>query len=79
MFEIDLEHCPNCGGELTIIAAILEPRRTVDPLREKQGLLLAAVFDSSGARSTTCGGSSTRPTQRFGDAEHHLEGYAALA
>ncbi|MDP1902365.1 MAG: hypothetical protein Q8K96_18245 [Rubrivivax sp.] len=23
-FEIDLEHCPNCGGELKIIAAILE-------------------------------------------------------
>ena len=24
IFEIDLEHCPNCGGELKIIAAILE-------------------------------------------------------
>ena len=24
MFEVDIEHCPNCGGELTIIAAILE-------------------------------------------------------
>jgi len=24
VFEIDLEHCPNCGGELKIIAAILE-------------------------------------------------------
>ena len=23
-FEIELEHCPNCGGELKIIAAILE-------------------------------------------------------
>ncbi len=23
-FEFDLEHCPNCGGELKIIAAILE-------------------------------------------------------
>jgi len=23
VFEIDLEHGPNCGGELTIIAAIL--------------------------------------------------------
>jgi len=23
VFEIDLEHCPNCGGELKIIAAIL--------------------------------------------------------
>ena len=24
MFEIDLEHCPNCGGGLKIIAAIME-------------------------------------------------------
>ncbi len=23
-FQIDLEHCPNCGGELKIIAAIME-------------------------------------------------------
>ena len=23
-FGLDLEHCPNCGGELKIIAAILE-------------------------------------------------------
>ena len=23
-FNLDLEHCPNCGGELKIIAAILE-------------------------------------------------------
>ena len=22
--EFDLEHCPNCGGELKVIAAILE-------------------------------------------------------
>jgi len=24
VFELDLERCPNCGGELKIIAAILE-------------------------------------------------------
>ena len=23
-FEIDLEHCPNCGGEIEIIVAIFE-------------------------------------------------------
>jgi hypothetical protein len=25
VFDIDIEHCPNCGGALTIIAAILDP------------------------------------------------------
>jgi len=24
VFEIDMAHCPNCGGELMIIAAIVE-------------------------------------------------------
>ncbi len=24
VFDLDLEHCPNCGGELKIIAAILQ-------------------------------------------------------
>ena len=24
VFELDLEHCPHCGGDLKIIAAILE-------------------------------------------------------
>ena len=24
VFGLDMEHCPNCGGELKIIAAILE-------------------------------------------------------
>jgi len=24
VFEIDLEHCPNCGGQLKVIAAIME-------------------------------------------------------
>ena len=24
VFEIDLEHCPNCGGKLKIMAAIVE-------------------------------------------------------
>ena len=30
VFEIDMEHCPNCGGDLKIIAAIL-----VQPVIEK--------------------------------------------
>lgn len=24
VFDIDMEHCPDCGGEMKIIAAILE-------------------------------------------------------
>ena len=39
VFEIDLEHCPDCGGELRIIAAILDApliERIVTPL----GLML---------------------------------------
>ena len=24
VFDLELEHCPNCGGELRIMAAILE-------------------------------------------------------
>ena len=32
VFEIDMEHCPNCGGALKIIAAILEaPGNREDP------------------------------------------------
>ena len=26
VFDLDLEHCPNCGGELKTMAAILEQR-----------------------------------------------------
>ena len=25
MFDIDIEHCPHCGGQLKLIAAIEEP------------------------------------------------------
>jgi rRNA maturation endonuclease Nob1 len=25
VFELDLKHCPNCGGELKIIATVLKP------------------------------------------------------
>ena len=26
VFDIDVEHCPNCGGRLKIIAAIVDPQ-----------------------------------------------------
>ena len=37
VFEIDLEHCPNCGGELKIIAAILEAPVTGGSYAEVSG------------------------------------------
>ena len=38
VFDIDIEHCPNCGGELKIIAAIEEPRVIVRILLTHLGL-----------------------------------------
>jgi len=37
IFEIDLEHCPNCGGELKSIAAILE-QSVIDKILTPLGL-----------------------------------------
>jgi hypothetical protein len=37
VFNLDLEHCPNCGGELKIIAAILE-RASIEKIVTHLGL-----------------------------------------
>lgn len=37
VFELDLEHCPNCGGELKIIAAIPE-QPVIDKILMHPGL-----------------------------------------
>jgi hypothetical protein len=37
VFNLDLEHCPNCGGELKIIAAILE-RASIEKILTHLGL-----------------------------------------
>lgn len=37
VFDLDLEHCPNCGGELKIIAAILE-QPVVEKILTRLGL-----------------------------------------
>ena len=34
VFNIDLEYCPNCGGRLQIIAAIVEPAVIAKILRD---------------------------------------------
>ena len=36
-FDIDMQHCPNCGGELKIIAAILE-RPVIEKILSHLGL-----------------------------------------
>ncbi len=43
VFEIDLEHCPNCGGELKIIAAILGLQARAPPRSPARGQALHAV------------------------------------
>ena len=37
VFNIDMAHCPNCGGELKVIAAILE-RKTIEKILNHLGL-----------------------------------------
>ena len=37
VFQIDLEHCPNCGGKLKIIAAFLESA-VIGPILRHLGL-----------------------------------------
>ena len=37
VFNLDLEHCPNCGGEVKVIAAILE-RRSIEKILSHLGL-----------------------------------------
>jgi hypothetical protein len=41
VFALDLEHCPNCGGELKIIAAILE-RAVIEKVLTHVGLQAGA-------------------------------------
>ena len=42
VFEIDMEHCPNCGGELKIIAAILG-QPAIDKILTHLGLQARAL------------------------------------
>ncbi len=59
VFEIDLEHCPNCGGQLKIIAAILE-QPVIEKILTHLGLQARApprarsrVAAAGGLRSST--------------------------
>jgi hypothetical protein len=46
VFDLDLEHCPNCGGELKIIAAILE-QPVIEKLLTRLYLLAGVARDLS--------------------------------
>ena len=52
VFEIDMAHCPNCGGELKIIAAILE--RPVRPRRHTRRWSRDGAHTSAGDPQGDC-------------------------
>lgn len=54
VFEIDLEHCPNCGGELKIIAAILESA-VIERILTHLGLQARAATPGTGTRRPSAG------------------------
>ena len=49
VFDLDQEHCPNCGGELKIIAAILE-QPVIEKILTHLGLQGSLVSDSQDSR-----------------------------
>ena len=62
VFEIDIEHCPNCGGELKIIAAILEqPGTREDPHAPGS----AGQSTAQGARPWVAAASGLRSTSQY--------------
>ena len=52
VFDIDMEHCPNCGGALKIIAAIEEPA-VIRKILTHLGLPARACFRVRSCRSTS--------------------------
>ena len=78
VFDLDLEHCPNCGGELKIIAAILEqPGNREDP----HALGSAGPGAASGAGARPGAASGLRPPNRdsSGDPANRAAGVGCVA
>lgn len=67
VFTIDLEHCPNCGGEVKIIAAIVEAP-VIERILTHLGLAARAPPAFTGAATSAAAGSlkSTRPRSGWG-------------
>ena len=69
VFEIDMEHCPNCGGQLRLIAAILEaPGTRANP--QAPGAAGSGTAQGTGARRSSAGGviAARSPGRRGGAA-----------
>ena len=78
VFDLDLKHCPNCGGELKIIAAILEqPGNREGP----HALGSAGPGAASGAGSRPGAASGLRPPNRYssGDPANRAAGVGCVA
>ena len=76
VFDIDLEHCPQCGGEFKIIAAIEEPAVIVRILTHL-GLPARAPPRSPARPTLACGGqraSKSAPTGQRRDRRIHAVG-----
>jgi hypothetical protein len=58
VFVIDIEQCPQCGGPLTIIAAILDP------------IVIATILAHLGLPPTPPQDQRRRPVQRRPPIEH---------
>jgi hypothetical protein len=79
VFDIDIEHCPNCGGALKIIAAIEDPPVIVKILSHL-GLPSRAPPRALARRvdlfQTIWGAENRLPTQADGAARSEFEGAA---
>jgi hypothetical protein len=73
VFELDLEHCPNCGGELKIIAAIQE-RPVIDP--HAPGSAGARTAANCWAWTSAAGGLTLAQTSRSNDSGVEGDGSA---
>ena len=54
VFDIDFEHCPHCGGQLKLIAAIEEPA-VIQRILTHLGLAVWAAFNRLSCKRTDGG------------------------
>ena len=59
VFNIDMEHCSNCGGDLKIIAAIVE-RASIEKILKHLNLEAYAQLQTKGAATMASAASEFR-------------------